>query len=135
MRARLKSREGFTLIEALAAFAILALALTQLLLGVSGGARNEARADFLLRAARQGASHLDRLGVEGPAPFGVTTGRYPDGLRWKLFVAPGKNVNGPAGQPIATSFRARLVIERPSGYGEAAIFSTFKIAPPPRPGQ
>lgn len=135
MRARLKSREGFTLIEALAAFAILALALSQLLLGVSGGARNEARADFLLRAARQGASHLEALGVDGPAPFGVTTGRYPDGLRWKLFVVPGKNVDGPTGEPIATSFRARLVIGRPSGYGETATFSTFKIAPPARPRQ
>jgi general secretion pathway protein I len=134
MRARLKSREGFTLIEALAAFAILALALTQLLRGVSGGARNEARADFLLRATRQGASHLDRLGVEAPAPFGVTTGRYPDGLRWRLFVAPGKTIDGPAGEPVARSFRARLVIERPTGYGETAIISTFKIAPPPRPG-
>lgn len=136
MRARLKSREGFTLIEALAAFAILALALSQLLLGVGGGARNEARADFLLRAARQGASHLDMLGVEGPAPFGATTGRYPDGLRWKLFVVPGKNIDGPTGEPIATSFHARLVIERPTGYGETTTFSTFKIAqPPPRPRQ
>jgi len=130
MRARLKSREGFTLIEALAAFAILALALSQLLQGVSGGARNESRADFLLRATRQGASHLDRLGVEGPTPFGATTGRYPDGLRWRLFIAPGQNLDGPGGEPMATGFHARLVIERPSGRGETATFSTFKLGPP-----
>ena len=133
MRGRLTSRGGFSLIETLAAFAILALVLSQLLSGVSGGARNEARADFLLRASRQGASHLDSLGVETPAPFGETTGRYYDGLYWTLAVVPGKSVAGPNGAPIATSYHARLVIKRPTGYGETFVISTVKaiaIEPP-----
>jgi len=127
MRARLKSRQGFSLIEALAAFAILALVLSQLLSGVSGGARNESRADFLSRAARQGASQLDALGVDGPIPFGETRGRYPDGLVWTLSVTPGRSVKGLTGAPIATSFHARLVIQRPSGLGEFFTLSTVKV--------
>jgi prepilin-type N-terminal cleavage/methylation domain-containing protein len=127
MHGRLRSRAGFSLIESLAAFAILALVLSQLLSGVSGGVRNESRADFLLRASRQGASHLDSLGVESPAPFGETTGRYSDGLYWTLTVVPGKSVSGPTGAPIATSYHARLVVKRPSGYGETFVLSTVKV--------
>lgn len=128
MRLRLKSREGFSLIESLAAFAILAMTLTQLLNGVSGGARNESRADFLFRAARQGAAHLEALGVDNPPPFGETSGRYPDGLFWFLSVTPGRSVTGPMNQaPIATSFHARLEIKKPSGYGETFTLSTVKI--------
>ena len=127
MRARLTSRRGFTLIESLAAFAILALVLSQLLSGVSGGVRNESRADFLLRATRQGASQLDALGTDGQIPAGETRGRYDDGLIWSLVVALGTNMKGPTGAPIATSFRARLVIQRPSGYGESLTLSTVKL--------
>jgi general secretion pathway protein I len=127
MHAGLRSRRGFTLVESLAAFAILALVLGQLLAGVGGGVRNESRADFLLRAARQGASQLDALGVDGPPPFGETSGRYPDGLLWSLSVAPGRSVVGLAGRPIATSFHARLVIVRGTGYGDRFILSTAKV--------
>lgn len=132
---RLKSRRGFSLIEALAAFAILAMSLGQLLNGVSGGVRNEARADFLQRASREGASQLEALGVDGPVPFGQTSGRYPDGLYWFLTVTPGPNAMGPSGQPLATSFHAELVIKKPSGFGETFTLSTLKIKPVAQQGQ
>ncbi|CAJ0876360.1 hypothetical protein AMST5_02778 [freshwater sediment metagenome] len=135
MFGRLKSRRGFSLIEALAAFAILAMSLGQLLNGVSGGVRNEARADFLQRASREGASQLEALGVDGPVPFGQTSGRYPDGLYWFLTVTPGPNAMGPSGQPLATSFHAELVIKKPSGFGETFTLSTLKIKPVAQQGQ
>lgn len=127
MRRGLKARRGFTLLEALAAFAILALALSQLLNGVSGGVRNESRADFLLRAARHGASQLDSLGAEGKISAGEWAGRYEDGLVWRLNVGQGGVVKGAAGAPVAASYRVRLTIERPSGYADAYILSTVKV--------
>jgi general secretion pathway protein I len=129
MFGRLRSRRGFSLIEALAAFAILAMSLGQLLNGVSGGVRNEARADFLLRASRQGAAHLDALGVDGPVPFGQSSGRYPDGLYWVLSVTAGPTAGTPAGPPLATSFHAELVIKKPTGFGETFTMSTLKVTP------
>lgn len=127
MRNGLKARRGFTLLEALAAFAILALALSQLLNGVSGGARNESRADFLMRAARHGAAQLDALGADGKIALGETNGRYEDGLLWRLMVRQGRTVKGPTGAIIAASFPARLIIERPSGYADAYVLSTVKV--------
>jgi len=141
MLVRLTSRRGFSLVEALAAFAILAMSLGQLLNGVSGGVRNESRADFLLRASRQGAAQLDALGVDGPVAFGQTSGRYADGLYWFLTVTPGPSAvsaaggvnatgaGGPNGQLTATSFHAELVIRKPSGFGETLTLATLKIKP------
>jgi hypothetical protein len=127
MRGQLNLRRGFTLLEALAAFAILALALSQLLAGVSGGARNESRADFLMRAARHGTSQLDTLGADGNIAIGESSGRYEDGLVWRLMVRQGRAVKGPTGAIIAASFPARLIIERPSGYADAFVLSTVKV--------
>lgn len=129
MRGRLNARRGFTLIEALAAFAILALVMSQLLSGVSGGARNESRADFLMRATRHGSSQLDALGADGRLSPGETAGRYEDGLVWRLLVSQGSIVRGPTGAIIAASFPARLTIERPSGYADSLVLSTVKVIP------
>jgi len=79
---QLTRRRGFTLIEALVAFAILTMALAQLLRSVGLGARNDMRADFLSRAARQGRAQLARVGVETPIVPGVTQGRWSDGVVW-----------------------------------------------------
>ncbi len=74
-------RRGFTLIEALAAFAILALALGQLLRSVSAGAENEQRADYLLGAVADGRSHLAGARLSLPSSrvkrLGVTTTACP----------------------------------------------------------
>ena len=127
MRVRIKWRKGFTLIEALGAFAILAISLGQLFNGVSGGVRNEARADFLLRASRQGGSQIDALGVDGTVPFGETSGKYPDGLNWVLSVSPGPTVPLVGAGLSITSFRLRLVVIKPSGYGERFTLTAVKM--------
>ena len=127
MRAHLTERSGFTLIETLAAFAILTIVLSQLLAGASGAARNESRADFLLRASRQGQSQLDALGVDGPVSSGETRGKYDDGLEWILSVEPRQIIKGAAGAPIAASHLARLVVYRPPAGTETLSLSTIKI--------
>jgi general secretion pathway protein I len=132
-------RQGFTLIESLAAFAILAMTLGQLLQGVGGAARNEGRADFLMRATREGRAHLEALGVATPLASGVASGTYDDGLVWTLTVAPRDAVRTPlTGGPALGVFSVQLDIRRPFAHlapGDALSFSTIKLQPEPRSPQ
>lgn len=120
-------RSGFTLVEALAAFAILTVVLSQLLTGVSGAARNESRADFLLRASREGQSQLEALGIEGAIQSGETNGRYEDGLEWTLTIEPRQILKGATGAPVAASYLARLVVYKAPAGKETLTLSTVKI--------
>ncbi len=126
----MNGKAGFTLIEALVAFAILALAMGQLLVAAGGGARNDSRADFLLRAARLGQSQLAALGVDGPLEQGETSGRYDDGLYWRLSIAPYLTRKSPTGDAVVASFWAKLTVSRPtpqSAPSENLTLTTLKL--------
>jgi general secretion pathway protein I len=130
MRSRLIARRGFTLIEGLAAFAILALTLTQLLSALGGATTNESRADFLLRATRQGQSQLDSLGLDAPIAQGETSGAYEDGLLWTLTVEPHRTVKSPLSGTSVASYWAQLAIRRPSAPGakrESITLTALKL--------
>jgi general secretion pathway protein I len=114
MRLGSARRRGFTLIEALAAFAILALSLGQLLRSVGLGAESERRADFLTRATADGQSHLAELGVSLPLAAGELSGRYDDGLRWALSVTRDRSVSSAAGGSLVIGYRIRLRIMPPT---------------------
>lgn len=114
MRIGSARRRGFTLIEALAAFAILALSLGQLLRSVGLGAENERRADFLTRATADGQSHLAALGLSLPLIAGQSSGQYDDGLRWTLDVSHDRAVSSAAGGSLAIGYRVRLDIRSPA---------------------
>jgi general secretion pathway protein I len=85
-----RSRQrGYTLIEVLVAFAILALALTLLLGTLSGAARQVRWADEAGRAALHARSLLDQLGVGETLRPGQRSGDFEDGrYRWSLDVRP-----------------------------------------------
>ncbi|HEY8072014.1 MAG TPA: type II secretion system protein [Methylocystis sp.] len=130
MQPGLKQKGGFTLIETLVAFAILALAMSQLLAAAGGGAQNDSRADFLLRAMRLGQSQLAALGVDGPIQPGETSGRYDDGLYWSLSIEPYRAYKSPTGDSVIASFWTRLTISRPtpqSAPRENLTLTTLKI--------
>ncbi|WP_298424127.1 prepilin-type N-terminal cleavage/methylation domain-containing protein [Rhodoblastus sp.] len=129
MRPGLGRRGGFTLIETLAAFAILALALGQLLSAIGAGAANERKADFLLRATADAQSQLAEIGVSQPLVAGKSSGRYDDGLLWTLGVDRDRVVALGGGPPLATGFRLRLEVRLPTG-GERQIFVAEKISTP-----
>ncbi|MGO9772920.1 MAG: prepilin-type N-terminal cleavage/methylation domain-containing protein [Roseiarcus sp.] len=138
MRSHLIRRNGFTLIEALVAFAILALVMAQLLSTAGGAALNESRADFLLRASRMGQSHLDALGIASPIAIGETSGRYDDGLLWSLIVEPGRAVSKSTGASVVASYWARLTISRPTPRGakpESLTLTTLKLVTTANPAR
>lgn len=127
-------RRGFTLIETLAAFAILAMALAGLLQSLGLGVQNEVRADFMARASRQGKSQLERLGVDQPVGPGITTGRYDDGLVWSLEIGPyGAPAKSAEGATVA-AYSVRLAIRPGLGSADEISFSAVKLAITKKPG-
>jgi general secretion pathway protein I len=82
-------QRGYTLIEVIIAFAILALALTLLLGTLSGAARQVRWSDAAGRAALHAQSLLDDVGVGVALQPGRRTGTFEHGrYRWSLEVAP-----------------------------------------------
>jgi len=85
----MNAQRGYTLIEVIVAFAILALALT-LLLGTLSGATQQIRwADDAGRAALHAESLLAQTGVGDALAPGHTEGTFENGkYRWTMDVAP-----------------------------------------------
>lgn len=80
---------GFTLLEVLVAFALLAIALTLLLGTLSGAARQVGQADVRTRAVLHAQSLLAGAGVDTPLQEGRTQGQWEDGrYQWNLQVRP-----------------------------------------------
>lgn len=82
-------QRGFTLIEVIVAFALLALALTLLLGSLSGAARQVRGAEDAGRAALHAQSLLAQTGVGVALSPGTTEGEWENGrYRWQLQVSP-----------------------------------------------
>jgi general secretion pathway protein I len=118
------------LIEALAAFAIMALALGQLLRAIGMGAENQRRADFLSRAALDGSSHLAEIGASRPLSPGESAGRYDDGLRWRLRVAQDRTAAGLGGRPLLIGYRLRLEVLPATGGAPSLTLVAEKLIAP-----
>lgn len=85
----MRNQRGYTLIEVLVAFAILALALTLLLGTLSGASRQVRWADDAGRAALHAQSLLDDIGVGTALQPGQRDGQFEAGrYRWSLVIDP-----------------------------------------------
>lgn len=82
-------QRGYSLLEVIVAFAVLALALTLLLGSLSGASRQIKQADLRSRAVLHAQSLLAVTGVVEPLQDGERSGEWEDGrYRWQLQVAP-----------------------------------------------
>jgi general secretion pathway protein I len=80
---------GYTLLEVIVAFALLALALTLLLGSLSSAARQVHWADGAGRATLYAQSLLDQAGVGAPLEAGTRSGSFEnERYRWTLAVRP-----------------------------------------------
>ena len=83
------SQRGYSLIEVIVAFALLALALTLLLGTLSGATRQVRWSGDAGRAALHAQSLLDTVGVGEPLQPGRRSGEFDDGrYQWSLQVEP-----------------------------------------------
>ncbi len=77
-------RRGFTLLEVLVAFAVLAVALGVSFEIFTTGLRGARSADALTRAVLIAESRLARVGVETNLTPGESEGETDDGTRWRI---------------------------------------------------
>lgn len=85
----MKHQRGYSLLEVIVAFAVLALALTLLLGSLSGASRQIKQADLRSRAVLHAQSLLAVTGLVEPLQDGERSGEWEDGrYRWQLQVAP-----------------------------------------------
>lgn len=83
------ARRGYTLVEVIVAFGVLALGLVLLLGTLSGATRQVRNADEAGRAALHAQSLLDQVGVGEALQPGRRDGEFEDGhFRWTLDVQP-----------------------------------------------
>lgn len=136
MKRRARTRQGgFTLIEVIIAFALLALALTLLLGSLSGAARQVRVADDVGRATLHAQSLLAQLGVGQVLEPGQSEGELESGrYRWSLQVQPYVDPRQP--QPVAASpytprlLEVRLVMRWGDAAGQQLQLRTLRLAPP-----
>lgn len=110
----MRRQRGYTLIEVIVAFALLALALSLLLGSLSGAARQVRRADEVSRVTLHAQSLLSGLGMDAPLAPQRRSGSFEqERYRWTLDVAPFVDPRQPAdpAQPSATMLlQVRLVV-------------------------
>ncbi len=85
---RLHPRGGFTLLEVLIAFTILAVSLTVLLQAMSTGLRGLGAAEASATAMMHARSKLDEVGTSIALEVGRQEGEFADGYRWTAVVRP-----------------------------------------------
>ena len=104
---------GFTVIEVLVAFAIVAIVLTALYQAVACAYRGYARVQVREQTLALARAHLEAVGIETPLQPGESTGTYATGVAWHLTVEPVETASykgrafrlllqalDPAGQPL-----------------------------------
>ena len=130
-------QSGYTLIEVIVAFAVLALALT-LLLGTLSGASKQVRwADDAGRASLHAQSLLDQIGVGEALAPGQRQGDFENGrYHWQLDVSPWRDPAQPAAaeQPQDALAPVLLAVSLRVAWGNAANqqlqVSTLRLVQP-----
>lgn len=87
-RSRRRGQEGFSLLEVVVAFSILALTLGLLLQIFSGALNTTALSGTYSRAAALAEAELNAVGIDYPLEPGSHRGESEDGFEWEIFVDP-----------------------------------------------
>jgi general secretion pathway protein I len=143
---RIRAQRGFTLLEVMLAFVVLAVALGLLLGMLSRGLKQVTQSQAETEAALHAQSLLDALGTLEPLQPGTRDGEFEHGrYRWRLQVAqaqdpappPPPQEGAPAPQPVATDgapllYRVLLDVEWGAATPAQKLrFETLRLRAPP----
>lgn len=133
---------GFTLIEVLTAFVILALAFAALLPAFATGMRSLVTADDYATAALLAQSRLELVGRAEPLQAGASAGAFDERFSWRLEIEPLPPADARSEQPLQ-AYGVVLTVAWDAGSTERSItLETLRlgprieavIQPPARPG-
>ncbi len=127
-------RRGFTLLEVLVAFAVLAVALGVAFEIFATGLRGARSADALTRAVLIAESRLARVGVETELTPGESEGETDDGTRWRIEIHDQPAEDGDDERVVTPSLPVLLDIIVTVSWGEGAgrqsfVLRTSRLAP------
>lgn len=133
MRRSMRRQRGFTLIEVVVAFALLALALTLLLGSLSGAARQIHQASLSGRAALHAQTLLAQVGAGGGIAPGHDEGDLEEGrYHWQLDIAPWTDprlpTDGLLNPGAARLLEVRLTVAWGERAGERLQWRSLRLA-------
>ncbi|QOY63122.1 prepilin-type N-terminal cleavage/methylation domain-containing protein [Lysobacter sp. H21R4] len=129
------TQHGYTLIEVIVAFALLALGLTLLLGTLSGATRQVRWSADAGRAALHAQSLLDTVGITEPLQPGRRDGDFEDGrYRWTLSIKPWQDpalANLPQSPADQRLLEVDMAVQwGAAGPGEQLQVRSLRLAPP-----
>ena len=119
---------GFTLLEVIAAIALLAIAFTVLMRVAGGAIRLGENAADHSEAALWARSLLDTAFANQPVRPGSTSGRFDQRFRWRLEVAPWRPAPPAAQVPLQLYQLDLEVLWGPAVHPHSAHFRTLRLA-------
>lgn len=130
---------GFTLIEVLAAFTILAMSFALVLQILSNSSGNTIKSSVRTRIALLAQSKMDEVGINIPIEEGAISGDFSDDMSWNIEISEYEASYEGESQPLINLvglFKVDLTISWETG-GELreARFSTLKAMDPNYQGE
>ncbi|MER2263865.1 hypothetical protein [Methylobacterium oxalidis] len=121
------TQAGFTLLEFLAAFAILVLFLSAILAALAVAIRGDHQAAFLTLGSALAKGRLAAAGIDYPLRQGSAGGVLPNGYLWRADMDRSARVPLDAGRSAAGYRVAVTVAEPPERGGRALTLRSFVL--------
>jgi len=134
MTARPAPARGFTLIEILVAFAILAVVLVALYRVFGGGLATTARLEQRTAALLMARSMLERVGTDVPLVAGEQSGTTADGMAWTLDIRPAAIID-PAELQTAPVLPFEVAVTVSHAGISPVTLTTLRLAPQAPPAE
>ena len=137
-----RQARGFTLLEVMLAFALLAFAMGLLIGMLANGLHQVSRAESATEATLYAQSLLDPLGTLEPIAVGERNGYFQGNrYRWRLQVTPAQDpapravvVTAPTSEVLTPPVLYRIALDvswGDGGRGQSLHFATLRVRAPP----